>query len=165
MRSWDNLANCPTKARHLTDHEPSDTFRPVFMLLKPIQRLISPGRLRRGIAIFLVAFAFFDLTVVDMISPELCGDEQESLFFANESQPAEESVDEPGAISEQDSKPAQDTHQSPADEDCFCCCSHIIPGICVNVAVLNNSPQPGVLEIASLPSSPPRDAFHPPRIS
>lgn len=123
--------------------------------------LIRLSRLRRGLAIFLLAFAFFDLTVVDMFSPELCGDEHASLSFAS----PVESTEEIGALTTHDSQPVQDSHQSPIDEDCFCCCSHIIPGVCIKVAVLNGSPQPGASTITSLPSSPPRDAFHPPRLS
>jgi hypothetical protein len=36
-------------------------------------------RLRRGIAIFLIAFVFFDMTVIDMFFPQLCVYEQASL--------------------------------------------------------------------------------------
>lgn len=135
------------------------------MQSKLLQSLMRLDRLRRGVAIFLLAFAFFDLAVVDMFSPQLCGDEQVSHSLTGPVDSTEEVAGEAGAIKTHDSQPGQDSHQSPIDEDCFCCCSHIIPGVCISVAVLNGSPQPGASAISSLPLSPPRDAFHPPRLS
>lgn len=122
--------------------------------------LMRSGRLRHGIAIFLLAFAFFDLMVVDMLSPELCGDEQAPFSSA-----CPETADESAVTRTHDSQPSQDPHQSPIDEDCFCCCSHIIPSPNVDVAALNCPPRPDDPAITSLPSSPPRGAFHPPRHS
>jgi hypothetical protein len=123
------------------------------------------SNLRRGIAVFLLAFVVFDLAVVDMFSPELCSDEQVSLSFATPDDSTEDDAGESGAIRNHNPQPSQNSHQSPIDEDCFCCCSHIIPSPNVSVAALNCLPQPADPEIGSLPSSPPRDAFHPPRLS
>lgn len=136
------------------------------MQSKLLQSLMRPDRLRRGVAIFLLAFAVFDLVIDDMFFPEPCCDEQVSLSFASPVESIEEIANEPGAIRTPDSQPSQDSHQSPMDdEDCFCCCSHIIPGVCISVAALNGSPQPGASAISSLPLAPPRDTFHPPRLS
>jgi hypothetical protein len=126
-------------------------------------------RLRRGIAIFLVAFAFFDMGVVDVFFPQLCGDEQAPRSISSPVESTDRSTgkaaDNLMAVSNQDSQPDQDSHQSQADEDCFCCCSHIIPGVQVDVATLNFPPRPGDPAITSLPSSSPRGVFHPPRHS
>jgi hypothetical protein len=140
-----------------------------FMLLKSCENLMRLRRLRRGIAIFMVAFAFFDMVVVDMFFPQLCGDDQTSQFISGPVHEAgkstEKIADNLSAISNHDSQPDQDSHQSSSDEDCFCCCSHIIPCQHINVATLNFPPYPDDAAIPSLPSAPPQGAFHPPRHS
>jgi hypothetical protein len=127
------------------------------------------GRLRRGIAIFLIAFAFFDMTVIDMFFPQLCVDEQTSQSVNSPvdatDKPTGKIAGDLTAGANHDSQPDQDSRQSSADEDCFCCCSHIIPSRHVNVATLNSPPQPEDAAIPSLPSAPPQGAFHPPRHS
>jgi hypothetical protein len=126
-------------------------------------------RLRRGIAIFMVAFAFFDMAVVDMFFPQLCVDEQTPQFISSPIDTTDNSAgkiaDNLTAVSNHDSQPDQDSHQSSTDEDCFCCCSHIIPSQHVNVATLNFPPYPDDAALPSLPSAPPHGAFHPPRHS
>jgi len=126
---------------------------------------MKSGRLRRGMVIFLLTFAFFDLTIVDMFFPQLCGDEQAAPSVAGPVESTEDPADESAAIRDQDSQPSRDSHQLPIDEDCFCCCSHIIPSPYVNVAALNNPPQPGDPAVTSLPLAPPRGTFHPPRLA
>jgi hypothetical protein len=135
------------------------------MLLKPSQNLMRLGRLRRGIAIFLLAMAFFDMAIVDLFFPQLCGDDQVSLIGTVPVESTEKVADEFAATGNHDSQPDQDSHQSTTDEDCFCCCSHIIPSPHVRVATLNCIPQPVDPAIAYLPSPPPHGPFHPPRLS
>ena len=142
------------------------------MLLRPYENLFRLHRLRRGIAIFLLAFATFDMTVVDVFSPQSCSDEQTSQTSQSTNSPEKSADTSTGIIADNlmepenhESQPKQDSHQSSADEDCFCCCSHIIPGIHVNIAVLNFSPRTDDPPIAFLPSSSPHDFFHPPRNS
>jgi hypothetical protein len=139
--------------------------RTVFVQSGLMFNLWRLNRLWRGIAIFLLAFVWFDLTVVDFFSPELCGDEQVSFFFTSPAKSTEDAIVETRAGQTQDSQPDQDSHQSPIDEDCFCCCSHIIPGVRINIAVLNRQPQPFDQAITDLPSAPPHGTFHPPRLS
>jgi hypothetical protein len=140
-----------------------------FMLLKSCENLMRLRRLRRGIAIFLVAFAFFDMAVVDMFFPQRCGDEQTSQSINSPADATDKSTrkiaEDLLVVSNRDSQPDQDSHQSSADEDCFCCCSHIIPGQHINVATLNFPPHPGDAALPMLPSAPPHGAFHPPRNS
>ena len=136
-----------------------------FMLLKPSQNLMRLGRLRRGMAIFLLAMAFFDMAIVDLFFPQFCGDDQVSLLGTVPIESTEKVADEFAATGNRDSQPVQDSRQSTTDEDCFCCCSHIIPSPHVSVATLNCTPQPVDPAIASLPSPPPRGPFHPPRLS
>jgi len=123
------------------------------------------GRLRRGIAIFLLAMAFFDMAIVDVFFPQLCGDDQVSILAPSPAESSEKIADEFAATRNQDQQPAQDSHQSGTDEDCFCCCSHIIPSPHVNVATLNCQPRPEDPEIIPFPSSSPHGVFHPPRLT
>jgi len=122
-------------------------------------------RLRRGMAIFLLAFAFFDMAVIDIFFPQICGDQQMSLPGAGPSESTEKVADEFAATGDYDSQSDQDSHQSTTDEDCFCCCSHIIPSPQVSVAALNCRPQPYNPAIIPFPSSPPHGVFHPPRLT
>jgi len=132
------------------------------------------NRLRRGVAIFLLAFAFFDMAVVDVFFPQLCEDGQTSHSFTNPDKSTEKIAvgrsagkiaAELALISDYNSQRDQDSHQSLLDEDCFCCCSHVIPSPHINVAAFNIPQQLDGPVITSLPSSPPQRAFRPPRFS
>jgi hypothetical protein len=132
---------------------------------------MKPGYLRRGMAILLLAFAFFDLAVIDIIAPQICNDEFSTIAVSAPAQNASEEFDlnatVEAAIGAQSSLPQQESHSdsSPAstDEDCFCCCSHILPGFSFDYMTLNTMPRVDIALIASLPSPPPQDTFHPPR--
>jgi hypothetical protein len=148
------------------------------MFLRPSKSLMSLGHLHRGISIFLLAFVLFDMAFIDVFFPQLCGDgpASPSLITPVEStdKPTEKvagvkSIGKVAAVlapaGDHGSKPDQDSHQSRADEDCFCCCSHVIPSPHINLNALNYPPQLDDPAIFSLPLSPPHDAFHPPRLS
>lgn len=137
----------------------------VSMQSRLMSKLMRSSNLRHGIAVFLLAFAVFDLAIIDMFFPQLCGEEQVALYSTDPICSTEDDVTDSLAIRNHDSQPSQDSHQSPIDEDCFCCCSHIIPSPHVNVAALNCLPPPCVTADASLPSAPPQGTFHPPRLS
>jgi hypothetical protein len=139
------------------------------MLSKSSQSLMRLKRLRRGLAIFLLAFASFDMAIVDVFFPQVCGDEQTLLSLTSLVEAPEMSTGKAAAdlasVGDHGSQPGQDSHQSPADEDCFCCCSHIIPSPHINVAALNCLPQLDDPAIFSLPLPHPHGPFHPPRLS
>jgi hypothetical protein len=135
------------------------------MLLKSVQKFVKSRRLRRGIAIFLLAFAFFDMAIVDVFFPQLCGDEQMSVSVNGPITTSEKITDEVAMTSGRESQSQQNSSPESVDEDCFCCCSHIIPSIYVNLAGLNAAPRQQDQATASLPSSPPLDTYHPPRHS
>jgi hypothetical protein len=122
---------------------------------------MRPNRLRRGIVIFLLAFAFVDLTLIDLAFPQLCNDDCLAMAAAPQNEGSRQSDDEcappDGRDSQGDSQPAS------TDEDCFCCCSHIIPGYWIAVAPLEMTPRLNIPSTEPLLSPPPRDTFHPPR--
>jgi hypothetical protein len=133
--------------------------------------LMKPGYLRRGMAILLLAFAFFDLAVIDIIAPQLCNDGFSTIAGAASSQNSFEKLDQKvtveAAIGAQSPLPQRDSHHDSSpdstEEDCFCCCSHILLGFSFDYITLNTMPRVDIALIASLPSPPPQDTFHPPR--
>jgi hypothetical protein len=133
--------------------------------------LMNPSRLHRGMAILLLAFAFFDMAVIDIFAPQSCNDGFSTMADAAPAQNASEKFDQnalvEAALGAHNSLPQQDSHSdsSPAssEEDCFCCCSHILPGFSFEYVTLNTIPRVDIALIASLPAPPPQDTFHPPR--
>jgi hypothetical protein len=134
---------------------------------------MKPGYLRRGVAILLLAIAFFDLAVIDIIVPQICNDGFPAIAGAA---PAQKAVEKFGhnasveaAIGVQSSLPQQDSHSDSSpdstEEDCFCCCSHVLPCFSVDYVTPNTTPRVNIALIASLPTPPPQDTFHPPRLA
>ena len=129
-------------------------------------------RLRRGTVILLLALVFFDLAVVDMIASQRCGGGFATTAGAapaqNVAEKSDQNVPAKVAISRQEALPQQGSHSdsSPAstEEGCFCCCSHILPGCQVNYVTLDTTSRIDIPLIEFLPSPPPQDTFHPPRL-
>jgi hypothetical protein len=138
----------------------------VFTLSKLCERLIRPGRLQRGIAIFFLIFTFTDLVIADILAPELCTESAVVLPVVVENAVGSEADPSKGVIRfTTGNKPCneQSEHPEGLDEDCFCCCSHIIPGVHLEIAALNDAPRLGKPANILIPSSPPRGTYHPPR--
>jgi hypothetical protein len=134
---------------------------------------MKPGYLRRGVAILLLTIAFIDLAVIDIIAPQICNDGFSTIAGAAPTQNDPEKFDQ-GALVEasigvRNSFPQQNSRSesSPAstEEDCFCCCSHVLPCFSVDCETLNTAPRVNIALIASLPEPPPQCAFHPPRLA
>jgi hypothetical protein len=129
--------------------------------------LIRRIRWRDLAAFLLLGIASFDLIVVDMISPQLCGDASGAIAGTipvdNACGRSDQTATVKVAIIDQDSLPQQDSSQESVEDECFCCCSHVLPCSLVNHVTLNRMPRIGVTLIKSLPSPPPQDTFHPPR--
>lgn len=149
--------------------------------------MIRIGRWQQVVAVLMLGLAFVDLAVIDLFVPQLCNDGYAVMPNAapgrnaadgvmtnaapaqNATQGFDESAAVKVAVSNQGSLPPQDSHSdsSPAstDEDCFCCCSHVLPGYVFNAEAMPMSVRVNVLSVASLPSPPPQDTFHPPRFA
>jgi hypothetical protein len=126
---------------------------------------MRPSRLRRGIVIFLLAFAFVDLTLIDLAFPQLCNDDCVTMAAAPQNEVSRQSEDECESPDGRDSQPDPDSQPVSTDEDCFCCCSHITPGYWIAVAPLEMTPRLNIHSPEPLLSPPPQDTFHPPRIA
>jgi hypothetical protein len=110
-------------------------------------KLVRMGRWQRFVTVLLLALAFVDITLIDAVSPQICNDGAES--------PAGFIV----AGSNSDSTPAS------TDEDCFCCCSHIILDCAFNFGTLIPGVRLSIPSSEILPSPPSQDTFHPPRLA
>ena len=118
------------------------------------------GRIVRAVALFFVLF-----TVADITLPQyFCGSEEiggRTLAATVTPETAGLGAD-PGT---QAPSPGRDS-EAPHEEDCFCCCAHVLPGLAVTpvVAAELRSPQPP-LGLDSLPSPPLPLQYHPARFA
>lgn len=131
----------------------------------PIRR--RHGRLVRAVALFFVLF-----TGADIALPQyFCGGEEVGgLPLGSVATSASEAAD-PGAErsavpSPEDSLPGRVPDEAPHEEDCFCCCAHVLPALAFTRAATAElrSPEPPQKQ-QSLPSSPLQLPYHPPRFA
>lgn len=129
------------------------------------------GKLRKGRLVRAVALLFLFHTAVDLVFPQFCSEEPVNLAI-NQSSPVlkEASIDEtsaPVAASlPNESDDQQPSDAPPRDEDCFCCCTHVMASYgLVNpqrVEVKLPTSSPRNLSILSAPLNNP---YHPPRFA
>jgi hypothetical protein len=115
--------------------------------------LIRPNRVYRALAIFFLVF-----TAVDLTFPSLCQAEETAEVAQAD---AEKNLSGPV----KDAPPDQPVEHSDFEEDCFCCCSHVIPSPHIGVSKQMQPPRIALMTLSSLPAAHPGDAFHPPRLS
>lgn len=118
------------------------------------------GRIVRAVALFFVLF-----TVADITLPQyFCGGEEiGGRTLAAMAAPETAGLgSDPGT---QAPSPGRDS-EAPHEEDCFCCCAHVLPGLAVTpvVAAELRSQQPP-LRLDTLPSPPLSLQYHPPRFA
>jgi hypothetical protein len=135
------------------------------MQLRIVNKLIKPGCLQRVFAIFFLLFTSAELMIVDIALPQRCKDELGMLATNGYAHPTTDETDKSFVIAENHSQPESSSEQNCTEEDCFCCCSHIVPASHVTFPPLIDEPQVTEAAIAHLPSSPPHGLFHPPRLS
>jgi hypothetical protein len=121
------------------------------------------GRLARAIAILFLLY-----TGVDRAAPQLCREElrdSDSIVAVSVSESASEPARIIAAINPSgNSQKDQPLKSESDDDDCFCCCTHIVPGtIVVGMPVLDLiSPDVTVAHLF-IPYPPVRSEYHPPR--
>lgn len=131
-------------------------------------RFSGPGAFVRGVAVFFLIFAFADLAFPQIFCREELGGlpnaraasdakSYDALRVREESAAAAPTSDDGG------SRPYEPSREAPQEEDCFCCCAHLLAGVNFRPNV------PGALKLSfdpypdSVPTPPLRGTDHPPR--
>ena len=111
---------------------------------------------QRAVALLLLSLCFFDLAIVDWLKPELCSEGAIAYFPTHDAQ----------TPSEFDTLPAShENESSDCDEDCFCCCAHVLPSAHFSFPALATLPE-RIAERMHLPLvAPPTTLFRPPRLA
>ena len=128
-----------------------------------MMELMRKGRLQYSIALFFLIF-----TVADILLPQFCNHEDDLIapitspnknLVRNDSQLTPVEI----AFRADDSGSQQAPEQTSDTEDCFCCCSHLLPARSFSPGIESIKPSPNRIKIPFLPAAPPRGQFHPPR--
>ena len=123
-------------------------------------------RLARAIAILFLIYTGFDLA-----SPELCkgdalGDGGGKPLVVTTRRDANQIIEVSNTIESSTQDQNQIPEQPANDEDCFCCCTHVIPGtITVSLESADATAPSSILEHLSILSPTLPSEFHPPRFA
>ena len=124
------------------------------------------GRLVRGVALFFLLF-----TGVDLAFPQLCEGEEfaelpSAAQFPSFVAPGADGItDEALVVSfKEDSRPDQPRDGAPHEEDCFCCCAHVLLGLSITTEFHSAPVTVAFDRRRSEPLSPPlQSPYRPPR--
>ena len=122
------------------------------------QSYISPA-----VAVFFLLF-----TAADLITPHLCSEELGLPSFGSLSSINSilDRTDQIAmSIADADSHQEESPAPTQSNEDCFCCCSHILPEVHFAVEGMLLEPLDTDPAISSLPTGSPDRPYHPPRLS
>ena len=124
------------------------------------------GSLHRWLAVLFLLFASTDISA-DIVSTELCCEELSGLASCTvDVSTLAQDFDSVAIIGVKDnSTPDQPSTPIPNEEECFCCCSHIIPSVHFEIADLDVEPLVSGFANFILPIPPPQSMYHPPRLS
>ena len=86
----------------------------------------SSGRFARFIVIIFLVYAG-----VDIANPQLCNEEftPPPLFLASNVERVEELSTAPFVKVSEDTQQKEQPSENHGDEDCFCCCTHVLPSL------------------------------------
>jgi len=129
---------------------------------------IAKSPLARGIAILFLLY-----TGVDIAFPQFCSEKLISLAAANESSLSESNKsaavtrEDVSTVSvREDSQKNGPTDQKSQDEDCFCCCAHVVPGMVYAAPTLSGLKSPRSVPGSTAVLTPPLfGTFRPPRFA
>jgi hypothetical protein len=122
--------------------------------------LMPPG-IVRAVAVLFLLYTGIEITV-----PQFCSEASSVLSISKAD--VEKADVENGAArvfkSNRNQSELPSEHSS--DEDCFCCCTHVVPGHALAVtAVANLTPGVAIQRTIKLPSPPLQSPYHPPRLA
>ena len=127
-------------------------------------------RKRHGRVVRAVAFFFVLFTGADIALPQyFCGGEEVgglplSHVAVTPAEAADPGTERSAVPAPADPLPGQVPDEAPHEEDCFCCCAHVLPALAFTRAATAElrSPEPPQKQ-QSLPSAPLQLPYHPPR--
>ncbi len=129
---------------------------------------------RHGLLVRVLAIFFLLYTGTDIASPQLCS--EELLGLSGEVQAVELTPVNNGSAhsnaavavvtTPENSQKDRSSNQSAQDEDCFCCCAHVLPGM-MFVTISNFDLKSPAVSVKhnSLPTPPHQSTYHPPRFA
>ncbi len=130
------------------------------------------GKLRKGRLLRAVALLFLLHTGVDLVFPQLCSEEAVGVMAISASAalpPQANSRESSGTVAlsaSSDPEREQRSDPPPRDEDCFCCCTHVMPSpLFITPGNAELSLPPTFRQNISILSAPPNNPYHPPRIA
>jgi hypothetical protein len=123
---------------------------------------IKRARVFRVLAIFFLVYTGLDITV-----PQLCSEEfsyQEIVQVVAASDLSDQARTLPAIDAAKNSPGDPTPREHSQDEDCFCCCTHVLPGhVTAPVAIAELSPDIAALKKIDVASPVIRGPYHPPR--
>lgn len=132
--------------------------------LNPISSTKKHGLWVRSLALFFLLF-----TGADLFLPQYfcAGEEVGGIPFNSRTVSSTNKADALVATFNSDnSRPDQPEDREHHEEDCFCCCAHVLPSVGFgDPLVLDLISLPAPPSMDSLPSPPLRGTYHPPRIA
>ena len=122
--------------------------------------------LQRNVSLVLVLLCCFDIAIADVFFPGSCEGESEMLTVVAVDSAAN---DLPQIIfiradSQSENCPTP-TESVPGEEDCFCCCTHIVPVAFYKFARPLLQTAPIASSPLNIPTAPQTKLFHPPRLT
>jgi len=142
------------------------------MLHFAMTTLLSNENARRRRFARAITLLFLIYTGFDLASPELCkgdalGDSGGKPVIVTTRRDANEIIEVSNTIEQSTSQHQNQVPEQPAnDEDCFCCCTHVIPGtITVSLESADATALSNILEQLSILSPTLPSEFHPPRFA
>lgn len=128
---------------------------------KSLNRFFS-GRFARFIVILFLAYAG-----VDIANPQLCNDEFAPASVAQAlaaDTRAEESSTQISISNPKENRQREQPSAPHSDEDCFCCCTHVLPGLTTHPNGASDVVSQGlILTPQSVTSAHLMALYHPPR--
>ena len=130
-------------------------------------RFGTKRRLIRGIALLFLVYTAIDIAAPDLCRGETLLDIGKRSITVSSPKSAGTFASSVARIEPSDQQPTNDPSEQPHDDDdCFCCCSHILPGtVTAALAVTDLISKATNLQSHSVLSPPLARAFHPPRFA
>jgi hypothetical protein len=114
-----------------------------------------------------VVVIFVVLAIADIASPQPCGEDLQKLFcpIANNQNQVNRAGVESGELPVLSVSLPYDRHSMPqqTDDDCFCCCAHVLPAVMFRSALSVPKTTVTCLHVESAPTPPLPTLYHPPR--